>query len=338
MGLRHFGRDREFLGRKAHAKDSPTRPTTYSLFQSPFVEQEGNLYGLYLAREAHPDGIVYLSEETHYSVAKNVHLLRMPRIIVKAQPNGEIDYQDFLLKVSENKEKPVIVFANLGTTMKEARDDVTRIIALLDTLGIPKNKRHIHVDGALCAPYAEFLSPKPGFDFTDGADSLAVSGHKFIGSPVPCGVVLARKTLVEKVGKKISYIGTTDCTVAGSRSAFAPLVLWYAVRTMGVDGLKARYLDAKELAGYAVERLEKAGIEAWRNPGALTVVLPPVSEELKGKWQLATSKTESHVVVMPGVEKQELDACLDDIIAEHEQKKGIARVDSAVSMAVVETN
>ncbi|MGL4603719.1 MAG: hypothetical protein ACRCU9_06195 [Iodobacter sp.] len=31
---------------------------------------EGNLYGLYLARELHPNGIVYFSEETHYSVAK----------------------------------------------------------------------------------------------------------------------------------------------------------------------------------------------------------------------------------------------------------------------------
>src|SRR4051812_23174256 len=29
---------------------------------------EGNLYGLYLARELYPNGIVYFSEDTHYSV------------------------------------------------------------------------------------------------------------------------------------------------------------------------------------------------------------------------------------------------------------------------------
>ena len=34
---------------------------------------EGNLYGLYLARECHPDAIVYYSESTHYSVKKNLH-------------------------------------------------------------------------------------------------------------------------------------------------------------------------------------------------------------------------------------------------------------------------
>jgi len=31
---------------------------------------EGNLYGLYLARELHPKGMVYYSEATHYSVQK----------------------------------------------------------------------------------------------------------------------------------------------------------------------------------------------------------------------------------------------------------------------------
>ena len=31
---------------------------------------EGNLYGLYLAREMYPNGIFYFSEETHYSVLK----------------------------------------------------------------------------------------------------------------------------------------------------------------------------------------------------------------------------------------------------------------------------
>ena len=35
---------------------------------------EGNMYGLYLARELFPEGIVYFSEETHYSVAKILRL------------------------------------------------------------------------------------------------------------------------------------------------------------------------------------------------------------------------------------------------------------------------
>ena len=36
---------------------------------------EGNMYGLYLARELYPNGMFYFSEETHYSVLKNVRVL-----------------------------------------------------------------------------------------------------------------------------------------------------------------------------------------------------------------------------------------------------------------------
>ncbi|MBB5031854.1 PLP-dependent aminotransferase family protein [Prosthecobacter vanneervenii] len=35
---------------------------------------EGNMYGLYVARELFPDGICYFSEDTHYSVAKVLRL------------------------------------------------------------------------------------------------------------------------------------------------------------------------------------------------------------------------------------------------------------------------
>ena len=37
------------------------------------------------------------------------------------------------------------------------------------------------------------------FGFDAGVDSIAVSGHKFIGSPMPCGVVLARRRHVDRV-------------------------------------------------------------------------------------------------------------------------------------------
>ncbi|MEI8301010.1 MAG: histidine decarboxylase, partial [Chlamydiota bacterium] len=38
---------------------------------------EGNLHGLYVARELHPEGVVFYSEQTHYSVCKNLRILRM---------------------------------------------------------------------------------------------------------------------------------------------------------------------------------------------------------------------------------------------------------------------
>ena len=39
---------------------------------------EGNMYGLYLARELHPEGMLYFSEEAHYSILKIARILNMP--------------------------------------------------------------------------------------------------------------------------------------------------------------------------------------------------------------------------------------------------------------------
>ena len=55
---------------------------------SPTGGTEGNMYGLYLGRELFPDGIVYFSEDTHYSVLKITRVLKARNIMIKSQPNG----------------------------------------------------------------------------------------------------------------------------------------------------------------------------------------------------------------------------------------------------------
>lgn len=274
---------------------------------------EGNLYGLYLARELYPGGIVYFSEDTHYSVAKNVHFLGLRHIMIRAQANGEIDYEDLKESIRLHRDVPAIVFANIGTTMKEGRDDIARIKTILRELVM--HDHYIHSDAAFCGPFAEFLDPRPAFDFEDGADSIALSGHKFIGSPIPCGVVIARKRNVERIGRSIGYIGSMDTTITGSRNAFTPLVLWYAIKSMGEQGLRKRAARCLELADYAVATMNARGIAAWRNPNALTVVFPKVSEAIKNKWQLATQDV-SHLIVAPGTDKAHIDALIEDIVEE----------------------
>ncbi len=49
---------------------------------------EGNLYGLYLARELYPDGMVYYSEHTHYSAAKIVRVLGARSIMIRGGDDG----------------------------------------------------------------------------------------------------------------------------------------------------------------------------------------------------------------------------------------------------------
>ncbi|CAM1362550.1 Histidine decarboxylase [Tenacibaculum soleae] len=272
---------------------------------------ESNLYGLYLARELFPKAIVYYSESTHYSIRKNIHLLNIPSIVIKSQENGEIDYEDFENTVRMNRHKPVIVLATFGTTMKEAKDDVSKIKKIIGNLAIQDS--YIHCDAALAGSFGAFMQPRLPFDFMDGADSISISGHKFIGSPIPTGVLLAKRSNRDRIAKGISYIGSLDTTITGSRNGHSPLFLWYTLKQLGKEGLQKRYQNSLEVAEYCEKSLNNIDIKAWRNPNAITVVLPKTSKAIKDKWQLATEGDISHVICMPNVTKSQIDIFINDI-------------------------
>ena len=272
---------------------------------------EGNLYGLYLARELHPKGVVYYSQDTHYSVSKNLHLLNMRHIMIRSQANGEIDYDDLHETLKINRDKPAIIFANIGTTMTEAKDDIFKIKSILQELVISEN--YIHSDAALCGGLAPFINPRAAFDFKDGADSISVSGHKSFGSPIPCGILVARKENVTRIARSIAYIGSLDTTITGSRNGATPLFLWYTIKKLGLDGMKKRVEHALAMAEYTENSLVDAGVATWRNPNAITVVLPEVAASIKEKWQLATAEGKTHLICMPNVQKKQIDEFLDDL-------------------------
>jgi len=274
---------------------------------------EGNLYGLYLARELYPKAMVYYSESTHYSVHKNLHLLNMSSIVIRSQENGELDYDDLRNTIQMNRHMPVIILANIGTTMTEARDDVKRIKTILKDLAVKQH--YIHADGALSGSYSAFIDPKPAFDFADGVDSIAVSGHKFIGSPFPCGVVVAKRSNRDRIARSIAYIGSMDTTISGSRNGHSPLFLWYAIRKYGVEGFKARIQHSLDVAAYCEERLKAIGIAAWRNLSSITVVFPEPDETVRKKWQLASEGGMSHIICMPNVTRQQIDEVVAEIAA-----------------------
>ncbi|WP_020677062.1 histidine decarboxylase [Geopsychrobacter electrodiphilus] len=275
---------------------------------------EGNLYGLYLARELFPKAMVYFSETTHYSVSKNLHLLGMRHIMIRAQESGEIDYADLRETLRLHRDQVPILFANIGTTMTEGKDDLVKIRQIFKEMAIGES--YIHCDAALCGFMAPFLTPRPAFDFADGADSISISGHKFIGSPIPCGVVLARKRHVERIARSIAYIGNLDTTISGSRNGLTPLILWTAIRRLGDEGFRERVQQSLDLADYACARLCAVGVKAWRNPNALTVVFPSPSVEVRSRWQLASADGASHILTLPNVRREQIDQFVEDVAAE----------------------
>lgn len=272
---------------------------------------EGNLYGLYLARELHPKAMVYYSESTHYSVQKNLHLLNMPNIVISAQANGEIDYHDLENTIGMNRQTPVIIMANIGTTMTEARDDIAKVKAILKKLAI-KNF-YIHADGALSGSYSAFIEPRPAFDFADGADSIAISGHKFFGSPMPCGVVVVKKSNRNRIARAIDYIGSIDTTITGSRNGHSPLFLWYTLKKHGIEGLKKRAQHSLAVAEYALAKFKEIGLAAWRNPNAITVNFPEPDPAIRQKWQLASENGWSHIICMPNVQREHIDELIQEL-------------------------
>lgn len=277
---------------------------------------EGNLYSLYVAREVYTNGIVYYSEHTHYSVQKNISLLNMPSIMIRSSENGEIDYDDLNDAVHSNRDRPAIIVANIGTTMTEAKDDIAKIKQVLKKSAI--RNHYIHCDAALAGIYLAMLERGAGFDFSHGADSIAISGHKFIGSPFPCGVVLVKKNYKDRIGKVIPYIGTVDTTITGSRNGHSPLFLWYAIKKLGIEGMKKRALASLELAQYTSAKLKEIGLAAWRNENAITVVFPKPSAAICAKWQIASEGNLAHIICMPGVLKETIDECIAAIKKERE--------------------
>lgn len=274
---------------------------------------EGNMYGVYMAREKFPDGIVYYSEDSHYSVAKILKMARARSIMIKSREDGEIDYQDLAETISIHRDVPPIIFANIGTTMRGAIDNIDTIKNILREKAI--SQYYIHSDAALSGMILPFTDDPQPFDFSAGVDSIAISGHKMPGAPMPCGIVLAKQEHVDRITRSVEYIGTMDTTITGSRNGLSPVFLWYIIKSLGIDGFRDMVQTCMECADYAIAQFEKAGIKAWRHRNSLTVVFPLMNKPALNKWQIATKGNEAHLITMPHVTAAHINGFIQDLIS-----------------------
>ncbi|MFW0739425.1 aminotransferase class V-fold PLP-dependent enzyme [Flavobacterium sp. T12S277] len=197
-------------------------------------------------------------------------MLQLSGVVIRAQKNGEMDYDDLESVIVLQRGRPAIFFLNIGTTMTEAVDKIDEIKRIIRKYAI-KNY-YIHCDAAFLGAFAPFVNQGPNFDFSHGVDSIAISGHKFIGGPIPCGIVLVKRNHRNRIANSVSYVDTMDTTITSSRNGLTPLFLWYSIEKHGIDGLRKRALAAQELAKYTEHHLKEIGCNAWRNKEGLTVV------------------------------------------------------------------
>ena len=265
---------------------------------------EGNMFGLYIARQKYPNGIVYYSKESHYSVRKSINLMRMKSKPISSLPTGEIDIA--ALEKSIDHDYPIILSLNIGTTMLGAIDDVWKICELLGN----HKEKHVHCDAALFGAMLPFMSEIPSFGHL--VDSISISGHKFIGCPIPCGMAICRKEHRDSVMNDVEYIGGYDCTISGSRDGFSPIILWSAIKKYGDKGFSELIAECFSNRDYLIDKLKKIGVECWSHHYSNIVVIENVPKNVITKWQLATEKTRSHVVVLPHVTPSKIDEFVMD--------------------------
>lgn len=274
---------------------------------------EGNLYGLYIARNyLGNEAVVYYSADSHYSIKKNINILNIQQIVVTSSDNGEIDYQDLEQKIVTNNTKKVIISANIGTTMKGAIDDVVRIKKILKKLNI--TDYYIHADAAFFGMILPFLADKPAFGFDTGIDSITISGHKMIGSPLPSGVVIVKRQYMSGINASIEYIGGLDNTISGSRNGITPMYLWYAIKTILQNDFSNIIHKCFINADYTIEKLNNLGLNAWRNKYSFIIVFDKVAPKVLSKWQIAVSNNIAHIISMPHIKKAQIDKFIAEVI------------------------
>jgi histidine decarboxylase len=276
---------------------------------------EGNLWAIYLGREALGDPVLVHAEAAHYSIPKAARILKMEACSVRCLRDGAILLPDLDKVLHGLGSRPVVLALTCGTTMKGAHDDIAGAIAAANRAGYGPERRFVHVDGALNAmvlPFAEDAPPSIRPSFRQGIDSLSTSGHKMVGTPMPCGVLLTRRRHVERVAAAISYLRSDDTTLMGSRNGHAVLAIWNRLTTHGTAGFRSDVAACLSRAERLASELMRLEVPVLRNPLSLTVVFPAPLTEIVRKYQLPCDRGQAHAIVMPNVGDELIDRFLQD--------------------------
>jgi histidine decarboxylase len=279
---------------------------------------EGNIWAIYLGREALPEAVLLHSADAHYSIPKAARLLRVDTREVASLPAGEIDLADLGQVLDDLKGRPVILALTCGTTMKGAHDDIAGAIRVLDQADIGPDRRFVHVDGALNAMVVPFLPSAPAQirpDFGIGIDSISTSGHKMIGTPMPCGALICCKRHLERISQAIAYLRSDDTTLMGSRNGHAVLAMWTRLMTHGVAGFAKDAIRSTMRAADLAASLRAIGAEVLLNAWSMTVVFPQPSEDIVKTYQLACHRGKAHAIIMPSVTDALIERFTMDYIA-----------------------
>jgi aromatic-L-amino-acid decarboxylase len=140
---------------------------------------------------------------------------------------------------------PCAVVAAVGGTATTSLDPLAPIAQIARREGL-----WLHVDAAMAGSAMILPECRWMFDGIEGADSLVVNAHKWLGAPFDCSLHYVRDEphLLRVMSTNPSYLrSTVDAEVRNLRDTgiplgrrFRALKLWFLIREQGVAGLQAR--------------------------------------------------------------------------------------------------
>src|SRR5204862_2563814 len=140
---------------------------------------------------------------------------------------------------------PCAVVATAGSTTSTALDPIGRIADVA-----ARHRLWLHVDAAMAGSAMILPECRSMWDGVEGADSLVVNPHKWLGVAFDCSLYYVRDAehLVRVMSTNPSYLqSAADGRVKNFRDwglplgrRFRALKLWFLIREQGVSGLQAR--------------------------------------------------------------------------------------------------
>jgi aromatic-L-amino-acid decarboxylase len=194
---------------------------------------------------------VYASAHAHSSVDKGALLAGFGRDNLRLIPfDGKYAMRaDALAEtVAEdiaNGEKPCAIVATVGTTATTAIDPIADIAAVAKRHGV-----WLHVDAAMAGSAMILPECRWMWEGVEGADSLVINAHKWLGAPFDCSLYYVRdpEHLMRVMSTNPSFLqSSVDGEVKNLRDwgiplgrRFRALKLWFMIREQGVSGLQKR--------------------------------------------------------------------------------------------------
>lgn len=207
--------------------------------------------------------VIYTSQESHYSNAKNASFAGIGRNNIRYIP-ADAEGRMITVKLEEQIIEdlkagliPTFVNATAGTTVLGAFDPINAIADITEKYGI-----WLHVDGAYAGSVIFSKSYKHMVKGVERSDSFSYNAHKMLGTPMTCSIILVnnKKQLHDSFSNEADYLYQTDgddfnlgktSFQCGRRND--ALKFWTLWKSIGTNGLEQIVDQQFELANAARE-------------------------------------------------------------------------------------